>query len=243
MENPPDLIVVIGSDEQNQEKKKLFIENANDEQDKEKDELIAMLRLEKYALECQVQQLRNQLAMRNNSEFVEQSRLLQKRFQDEIQSTIHQHTELVEHTTNELSAYITKVLQRSIEDIESLRSAFHCIIIDIKVFVFYSVLYRLLHQKELSAHSKLINDCIQQQSSEMSELCYHLIEQKYTIPNIIFDKLADDFQSSLYDLKTSFDSKMNYLTDIHSSTIDKLNAKHETEIEEIKCELHLMSNQ
>jgi len=35
---------------------------------------------------------------------------------------------------------------------------------------------------------------------------------------------------------------MNYLNDIHSSTIDKLHSKYETEINEMKCELNLISN-
>ncbi|CAF2428190.1 unnamed protein product [Rotaria sp. Silwood2] len=221
MENPPDLIVVIASDEQYQDKKKLIIENINQERDKQCDELIENLQSDKYALEYQLERLRAQLTVRNNYEFDEQSRLLQQRFQDEIQSIIHRHTELVQHTINDLSGYVTNVLRKSIEDIESLR---------------------LLHQKELCTHSKIITDCIQQQSNEMNELSHHLIIQQHTMPMSLFNKLIDDFRTSLNDLKTSFDSKINYLSDIHSSTIDKLNTKHEIEINEMKCELNLMSN-
>ncbi|CAF4522761.1 unnamed protein product [Rotaria sp. Silwood1] len=221
MENPPDLIVVTASDEQYQDKQKLIVENINQEQDKQHDESIANLQSDKYALECQVKRLQAQLTVRNNYEFDEQSRLLQQRFQDEIQSIIHHHTELVQHTTNELSAYITNVLRKSMEDIESLS---------------------LLHQKELCVHSKIMTDCIQQQCSEMNELSHHLINQQHTMPMHLFNRLLDDFRTSLNDLKTSFDSKMNYLSDIHLSTIDKLNTKHEIEINEMKCELNLMSN-
>ncbi|CAF1012179.1 unnamed protein product [Rotaria sordida] len=221
MENPPDLIVVITSDEQYQDKKKLIVENINQEQDKQHDELLVNLQSDKHALECQLEQLRTQLIIRNNYEFDEQSYLLQQRFQDEIQSIIHRHTELIHHTTNDLSAYVTNVLRKSIENIESLR---------------------LLHQKELCTHSKMITDCIQQQSNEMNELSHHLINQQHTMPMNLFNRLIDDFRTSLNNLKTSFDSKINYLNDIHSSTIDKLNMKHEIEINEMKCELNLMSN-
>jgi hypothetical protein len=102
--------------------------------------------------------------------------------------------------------------------------------------------YRLLHQKELCTYSKTITDCIQHQSCEMSQLCHHLIDQQRTNPTNLFVKLIDDFQIALNELKTSFDSKMNYLNDIHSSTIDKLHSKYETEINEMKCELNLISN-
>ncbi|CAF4960199.1 unnamed protein product, partial [Rotaria magnacalcarata] len=80
------------------------------------------LQLDKYMLECQLQQLRAQIAARNNIEFAEQSRLLQQRFQEEIQSVALHHAELVQGITTDLSAYVTNILQKSIEDIESLRS-------------------------------------------------------------------------------------------------------------------------
>ncbi|CAM4793395.1 unnamed protein product [Rotaria magnacalcarata] len=221
MENPPDLIVVVAPEEQNKNKSKLLVETINEQKDKQQNELITKLQLDKYMLECQLQQLRAQIAARNNIEFAEQSRLLQQRFQDEIQSVALHHAELVQGITTDLSAYVTNILQKSIEDIESLR---------------------LLHQKELGAHSKMINDCIQHQSCEMNELCHHLINQQRKMPLNLFNTHIDNFQTALSNLKTSFDSKMNYLSDIHVSTIDKLNTKHETEIEEMKCELYLMSN-
>ncbi len=76
----------------------------------------------------------------------------------------------------------------------------------------------------------------------MGQLCQHLIDKERTNPMNLFNRLIDNFQIALNDLKTSFDSKVNYLSDIHSSTIDKLNSKHETEINEMKCELKLISN-
>lgn len=102
---------------------------------------------------------------------------------------------------------------------------------------------RLLHQKELCTYSsKSINDCIQHQSGEMTELCHQLINQQRRNPMNLFNELIENFQTALNDLKTSFDSKINYLNDIHSSTVEKLNTKHETEINELKCELNLFSN-
>jgi len=76
----------------------------------------------------------------------------------------------------------------------------------------------------------------------MSELCHHLIDQQRTNPTNLFNRLPDNIRTALQSLKNSFDSKVNYLSDIHSSTIDKLNTKHETEINEMKCELNLVSN-
>jgi len=76
----------------------------------------------------------------------------------------------------------------------------------------------------------------------MSELCHHLIDQQHTNPTNLFNRLPDNIRTALQSLKNSFDSKVNYLSDIHSSTIDKMNTKHETEINEMKCELNLVSN-
>jgi hypothetical protein len=121
MENPPDLIVAATSDDQYQDKKKVFVENNRQEQDKQHDELLTNLQSDKYALECELEHLRTQLAVRNNNEFDEQARLLQQRFHDEIQSVIYRHTELVQHASRNLSVYVTNVLRKSIEDIESLR--------------------------------------------------------------------------------------------------------------------------
>jgi hypothetical protein len=77
----------------------------------------------------------------------------------------------------------------------------------------------------------------------MNELCHHLIAQQRSNPTNLFNILIDNFRTALNDLKISFNSKVNYLSDIHSSTTDKLNTKHETEISEMKCELNLMSDQ
>jgi hypothetical protein len=76
----------------------------------------------------------------------------------------------------------------------------------------------------------------------MRQLCHHLIDQQRSNPTNLFLELIDDFQIALNDLKTSFDSKMNYLNDIYSTTIDKLQSKYETEINEMKCEFNLSSN-
>jgi hypothetical protein len=121
MENPPDLIVAVSSDDQYQDKKKVLAENICQEQNKQHDEVLSNLQSDKYALECEILQLRTQLAVRNKNEFDEQSRLLQQRFHDEIQSIIYHHTELIQHASHDLSVYVTDVLRKSIEDIESLR--------------------------------------------------------------------------------------------------------------------------
>jgi hypothetical protein len=76
----------------------------------------------------------------------------------------------------------------------------------------------------------------------MNELCHHLIDKQRSNPTNVFGILNDNFQIALNDLRTSFNSKIDYLNDIHSSTIDKLHTKHETEMNEIKCELNLVSN-
>lgn len=116
------------------------------------------------------------------------------------------------------------------------------VIKNLVLILFYLFTYRLLHQKELCIYSNTISDCIQHESDEMNELCHHIIDQQRTSPTNLFNKLIDNFQMALNDLKSSFDSKVNYLSDIHSSTIDKLNSKHETELNEMKCELTLVSN-
>ncbi|CAF0840066.1 unnamed protein product [Adineta steineri] len=224
MENPPDLIVATTLDDQCQDKKKIIVENICQQHD----DIIANLRSEKYLLQCEIQQLRTQLLVRNNTnntinnEFDEQAHLLQQRFHDEIQSVIYHHTELVQHVTNDLSNYVTQILKKSIENIESLR---------------------LLHQKELCTHSTNLTDCIQHQSCEMNELCNHLIVQQRTKPMDLFNTVTNNFQSAVNNLKTSFDSKINYLNDIHVSKIEKLNTKHEIELDEMKCELNLMYKQ
>jgi hypothetical protein len=77
----------------------------------------------------------------------------------------------------------------------------------------------------------------------MSQLCRHLIDQQRSNhPMNLFLELIHDFQIAFDNLKTSFDSKMNYLNDIYSTTIDKLQSKYETEINEMKCEFNLSSN-
>jgi hypothetical protein len=121
MENPPDLIVAATSDDQYYDKKKVFVENICQEQDKQHHDLLANLLSDKYALECELRQLRAERAAHNDNEFDEQSRLLQHRFRDELQFVISRHTELVQHAASDLTAYVTDVLRKSIKDIESLR--------------------------------------------------------------------------------------------------------------------------
>jgi hypothetical protein len=122
MENPPDLIVAATSDDQHYDKKKAFVQSISHEQNKQHDELLANLQSDKYALECELQQLRTQRTVHNNNEYDDQSCLLQQRFHDEIQSVVYHHTTLVQHAANDLTAYVTDVLRKSIADIESLRS-------------------------------------------------------------------------------------------------------------------------
>jgi hypothetical protein len=118
MENPPDLLVAFTSDEQCHDKKRLLSESDCQHHDT----VIAGLREDKQALQRELQQLRAELAERNfNGEFEDQSRLLQQRFHEEIHSVIHHHDQLVQQVNSDLSAYVTQVLRRSIENIESLR--------------------------------------------------------------------------------------------------------------------------
>lgn len=227
MENPPDLIVAVKSDDSFAEKRKFFDENLSREQNQERDELLASLQSDKYALECELQQLRAQQAMQhrrnsNSDEFYDQSRLVQQRFQDEIQYVIYRQKELVQQTTADLTIYINNILQKTIEDIESLR---------------------LLHQKELCTQTNSMNDCLEQQSTEMTELCHQLLAKQQENPLNLFSKIVDNFQIAFRDLKTSFDSKINYLNDIHSTTIEKLTTKHQNEINELQCEFNLISKQ
>jgi hypothetical protein len=121
MENPPDLIVATTSDDQYHDKKKVFVGNICQEQDKQHDDRLANLQSDKYALECELRQLRAQRAVPNDNEFDEQSCLLQQRFHDEIQYVISRHTELVQLAATDLTTYVTDVLRKSINDIESLR--------------------------------------------------------------------------------------------------------------------------
>ena len=77
----------------------------------------------------------------------------------------------------------------------------------------------------------------------MTELCSHLIEeQQQAEPVDLLQTVADDCRSALSQLKASFDSKINYLAGIHSSTVEKSNSKHAIELEEMKCELNLACN-
>jgi hypothetical protein len=108
MENPPDLIVAVTSDDQFHDKKKLF--------NQEHDELLTNLQSDKYAFQRSTQ---------NDNEFNEQSYLLKQRFHDEIRSVIDQQTELIHQAANNLTVHVTDVLRKSIDDIESLRLVFY----------------------------------------------------------------------------------------------------------------------
>lgn len=92
MENPPDLIVVLTPDDQQHEKKKLSSENVDREQ-----------------------------SIEHTNEFSEQLCLLKQRFHEQIQSIDHQQTELIQQLTVDLNEHLNKILQKSIDDIESLR--------------------------------------------------------------------------------------------------------------------------
>ena len=214
MDNPPDLIVA-----PQHEKKKVFL---TEELIQPAEDRLAKLQLDNYALECEIQQLRSQLAQRNSTEFHEQSRLLQQRFYDELQSIMSDHLLFIEQTSAQLSAHLTDVLRKSIESIESLR---------------------LLHQKELSSQSTELTECLQQQSTEMNELCLHLLEPQGTSSaRTLVQPLIEHCRTSLNDLRIGFNTKVNYLTDIHSSTVETLSSKHQREVGELHCELELFSN-
>ena len=76
----------------------------------------------------------------------------------------------------------------------------------------------------------------------MNELCEHLTAQQRSNAADFVPALLDKLRCSLNGLKTSFDSKMNYLSDIHASTLENLNRKHQLELTEMKCELSLLSH-
>ena len=101
MENPPDLIVAVTSDDQYYDKRKVT------------DELLSNFQSNKSSIQ---QSINN-----DNNEFNEQSYLLKQRFHDEIQSIIDQQTELVQQAADNLTVHITDVLRKNIHDIESLR--------------------------------------------------------------------------------------------------------------------------
>ena len=121
MENPPDLIVVITSEDHDHDKKKIFIEKNCQEESQQYDESLSDIQSNKCPLEYQVRQLRSQSAFSDNNEFDEQSCLLRQRFQNEIQCAIEHHTGLVQDAACDLSTSVTNVLRKSIENIESLR--------------------------------------------------------------------------------------------------------------------------
>lgn len=73
----------------------------------------------------------------------------------------------------------------------------------------------------------------------MNELCHHLIEQQHS--GTLVQPLIDNCQSSLDGLKRSFNTKIDYLYDIHSSVVGALKNKHNVEVNEMKCELSLFS--
>jgi hypothetical protein len=104
MENPPDLIVAVPSDEQYHDRRKVT------------NELLSNFQSDKSAVQLRIQQ-----SINNDNEFNEQSYLLKQRFHDEIQSLIDQQTELVQQAADNLTVHITDVLRKSIHDIESLR--------------------------------------------------------------------------------------------------------------------------
>lgn len=135
--------------------------------------------------------------------------------------------------------HLNKTLQKSIDDIESLR--FVCTSPSSVHRTFLS-LFRLLHQKELCTYSKTIVDCIQHQSCEMSQLCHYLIDQQSTNVEHYFDEFQKDFHRRLNELERSFNSKMTYLNDLHSTSIDKCQQKHDIELKELQCELNLLSS-
>lgn len=121
MENPPDLIVAVRSDEQHYDKKKILVGTNYSKENEDQDNFLANLQSDKYALECEIRQLKAQQSINHNNEFDDQSNLLKQRFYDEIQYTISRHNQLVQHTTNDLTSHVTNVVRKSIDDIESLR--------------------------------------------------------------------------------------------------------------------------
>ena len=167
------------------------------------------------------------------NEFTEQLCLLKQRFHEQIQSIDHQQTQLIQQTANELNQHMNNILRKNIDDIEGLRFVFSFL----QSFP-YSILFRLLHQKELCMYSKNISDCIEHQSCEMHQLCHYLIGQENHSWDYL-NQLQDDFHRQLNELKKSFDSKMNYLNDLHCSTMEKIQEKYQVELNELQCELNL----
>ena len=59
--------------------------------------------------------------IQHSNEFTEQLCLLKQRFHEQIQSIDHQQTELIEQLTVDLNEHLNKILQKSVDDIASLR--------------------------------------------------------------------------------------------------------------------------
>ena len=76
----------------------------------------------------------------------------------------------------------------------------------------------------------------------MSQLYRYLMHEQ---PSNVGDYLVQfqlDLRRRVNELKRSFDSKMTYLNDLHSTSLDKLKQKHDIELKELQCELTLLSS-
>ena len=124
------------------------------------------------------------------NDFTEQLCLLKQRLHEQIQSIDHQQTELIQQLTVVFNEHLNKILQKSIDDIESSQ---------------------LLHQKELCTHVKNIVDCIQHQSCEMSQLCRYLIDEQSSNVGNYLVQFHTDLHRWLNELKRSSVSKTTYL--------------------------------
>ena len=75
----------------------------------------------------------------------------------------------------------------------------------------------------------------------MSQLCRYLIDGQPCNVGDYLVQFQSDLRRRVNELQRSFDSKMTYLNDLHSSTVDKLKQKHDIELKELQCELTLLS--
>ena len=121
VENPPDLIVAVPSDDQHPEKKRLLIQVTPSSPDEKISDSLSQLKLENKFLQCEIQRLRNQQRPNLNDDYHEQSCLLQHRFHEEIQSILIHQEFLSEQIAEKIEVYVKDVVRKSIDSIQSLR--------------------------------------------------------------------------------------------------------------------------
>lgn len=92
----------------------------------------------------------------------------------------------------------------------------------------------------MNAKQENLSTCFQQQSTEMAELCRTLLVEHHSIPLKFFEPLIEFQRQTFVDLEMSFQKKISYLNEIHSTLVEQLKTKHEEKLDEFQCELKLL---